>query len=428
MWDDEINKRIKDAADQYHPAYDENAWDKMNVLLDQHLPVKDKRRRKYFLIPFIALLAGGAFFIIYNKQNSSLRKNSQKAETKATAPATQLPQQKSSSTVVISSPANAKPLPGLNSISASTTNGPGNELKNSNGNRRKNEKGETNATVTIASIENSADTQSNGEKNLKTNEQPGLHENTASETIIVNNQDIKKEIADAKKDSAISEDVAGKQNTKKQEGTEQTVKISKSFRNNFAIDFSAGPDVSSVGFDKTGKIAINYGAGISYGLSARFTLHTGFFVAQKIYSADKYQYHMPPGGYNADYLYSIGADCKVYEIPITVSYNFGKTKNHQWFASAGLSSYLMKKESYDYFYKYPSGNTYTKSWSISNENQNYFSVLDLSAGYQYLFSKRAALLIEPYLKLPVSGVGAGKVKLNSGGVLFTYRLKPFYKK
>jgi hypothetical protein len=428
MWDDEINKRIKDAADQYHPAYDENAWDKMKVLLDQHLPVKDKRRRKYFLIPFIALLVGGAFYIIYHNQTNSPTKNSQETETKNRASATQLPRQKSSTAVVTSLPESAKPLPGLNSTSSLVTNGFDNELKNSNGNRRINEKGEANATVTIASIENGADTEKNREKNLKTNEQPGLNENTSSETTIVNTPDIKKEIADTKKDSAITEDVAGNRNTKNQNRGTQTAKTSKSFRNNFAIDFSAGPDVSSIGFDKTGKIAINYGAGISYALSARFTLHTGFFVAQKIYSADKYQYHMPSGGSNVDYLYNVDANCKVYEIPLTVSYNFGKTKNHQWFASAGLSSYLMKKESYEYYYKYPSGNTYTKSWSISNQNQHYFSVLDLSAGYQYLFSKKASLLVEPYLKLPVSGVGAGKVKLNSGGILFTFRLKPFYKK
>ena len=71
MWDDEINKKIKDAADQYHPAYDENAWDKMELLLDQHLPVEKKRKRKYFLIPLLALLLGSSFFIIYYKHSNS---------------------------------------------------------------------------------------------------------------------------------------------------------------------------------------------------------------------------------------------------------------------------------------------------------------------------------------------------------------------
>ena len=88
----------------------------------------------------------------------------------------------------------------------------------------------------------------------------------------------------------------------------------------------------------------------------------------------------------------------------------------------------MKKESYDYYYKYPSGYVDTKSWSISNKNQHYFAILDISAGYQYYFNKRISLIGEPYLKIPMEGVGAGKVKLNSGGILFTLSVKPFYKK
>jgi hypothetical protein len=34
-------------------------------------------------------------------------------------------------------------------------------------------------------------------------------------------------------------------------------------------------------------------------------------------------------------------------------------------------------------------------------------------------------MVEPYFKLPLSGVGFGKVKLNSGGVLVTAVIKPF---
>jgi len=45
MWDEEINKKIKEAADQYHPAYDEEAWGKMEKLLDKHLPQKKDWRR-----------------------------------------------------------------------------------------------------------------------------------------------------------------------------------------------------------------------------------------------------------------------------------------------------------------------------------------------------------------------------------------------
>ena len=32
---DDFDKKIKEAAEHHHPAYDEKAWDKMEKLLDQ---------------------------------------------------------------------------------------------------------------------------------------------------------------------------------------------------------------------------------------------------------------------------------------------------------------------------------------------------------------------------------------------------------
>jgi hypothetical protein len=116
----------------------------------------------------------------------------------------------------------------------------------------------------------------------------------------------------------------------------------------------------------------------------------------------------------------------VYEIPVSVSYNFGNSKKQNWFVSTGLSSYLMKSESYDYFYKYTyTGPTLNKKWTIEDENKHYFSVLTLSGGYQRSLSKHLSILVEPYIKLPFSGVGYGKVKLNSAGLLFSIGFKPF---
>jgi hypothetical protein len=443
MWDDEINKRIKDAADQYHPAYDENAWDKMELLLDQHLPIEKKRRRKYFLIPLISLLAGGALFFIFYFQNNSPAKNSGKTQSNNNITATNnnitttQSQEKSSAAIVSSPSSTAKTATALtlNEQPGGVTKSSNNQLKNSDNTSVEsitnktnvNRSGKTSSTVVQPSVETETNIAANTGKNSITDRQQNpAKESAIAETpaTVINSP----EINQAKKDTVNAKKLATASNIKEPAAKKKLTTKDKSFNNNFAISLSAGPDVSSVGFDKTGRIAINFGLGIRYSLSQQFTLRTGFYKSEKIYSVNKDQYQGASGGNNTEYLYNIDANCKVYEIPVTVSYNFGKAKNHQWFASAGLSSYLMKKESYDYYYKYPNGNMYTKSWSIANQNQHYFSVLDLSAGYEYLFSKRASLLAEPYLKIPLSGIGAGKVKLNSGGILFTFILKPFYKK
>ena len=86
----------------------------------------------------------------------------------------------------------------------------------------------------------------------------------------------------------------------------------------------------------------------------------------------------------------------------------------------------MNTEKYKYFYKYTStGPTVSKERTFNNENDHFFSVLTLSAGYRRQLSKSMFLTAEPYLKLPLSGVGFGKVKLNSTGVLFTFGITPF---
>ena len=79
MWDEEINmKIIKDAADQYHPAYDDTAWAKMEQLLDVHLPRKKDRRRIIYFLPLVFLLAGVILFVIFHNETKLFFENFRK--------------------------------------------------------------------------------------------------------------------------------------------------------------------------------------------------------------------------------------------------------------------------------------------------------------------------------------------------------------
>ena len=66
---DNFDKKIKEAAEQHHPAYDENAWRKMESLLNQHLP-QEKNRRRFFLLAFTVLLVGGGAFILLSRPHA----------------------------------------------------------------------------------------------------------------------------------------------------------------------------------------------------------------------------------------------------------------------------------------------------------------------------------------------------------------------
>ena len=207
-------------------------------------------------------------------------------------------------------------------------------------------------------------------------------------------------------------------------------KNKNSFLNNLFFTVSAGPDFSTVGTEDLGKVKPVVGVGIGYQLTRKFSLRTGFYTARKVYTADPYDYH-PPYNVWAAYpnLKDIEANCKVYEIPVTIDYTFSENKKQGWFVSTGLSTFLMKEERYVYHYKPNSSPTYvTYTKRINNQNKHYFSVLDFSGGYTRHLNKNFSLRAEPYAKFALGGVGYGKVKLNGGGVLVSAIMRPFARK
>jgi len=56
----------------------------------------------------------------------------------------------------------------------------------------------------------------------------------------------------------------------------------------------------------------------------------------------------------------------------------------------------------------------------TNANQSYFGVASISATYKFKpTNQNIRFGIEPYAKLPLGGVGEGKVKLKSSGIALT---------
>lgn len=455
---DQFDKKIKEAADHHHPAYDEQAWAKMEKMLNKHLPQKedDRRRFVFFLLLFLGL--GGAGLIVAKswKGRKSIAATKQSVQQKLPAVPSVSPEifkevpenyktNEKNSGQVITSIVIDNNKPGANPSDIK-------QAENWEISSTKKKSGVTN-TSGISSPDSKAKNNELAMNVDKNKEQPvdktviesdkktkEFQESKTSEPV-TNVPVIKKRVDEPASTNAIptlsadktainekskiayekKEDSAIAQNNEK-------MKKNKTKKNNsFFFNLSTGPDVSFAGNDKLGKMKFFAGAGLGYTFNNRVTIRTGFYSGRKIYTASPGAYHAPASFYTYyPYLEKIDADCKVYEIPLSISYNFGQKEKRNWFVSAGLSSYLMKKETYNYFYKYTAtGPTQSRKWTIDNENKHYFSTFTLSGGYQRNISKSISVMLEPYIKLPLSGVGYGKVKLNSGGVLFSIGIKPF---
>jgi hypothetical protein len=64
---------------------------------------------------------------------------------------------------------------------------------------------------------------------------------------------------------------------------------------------------------------------------------------------------------------------------------------------------------------------------METDGKNWFSVLNLSVGYERQVSRNFSVQAEPFFKQPLSGVGFGKVKLNTTGIFLSVKYKPMKK-
>lgn len=428
MRDEENDKKLRDAAENFHPAFDENAWKKMEKMLDENLPKEKDRKKILFFLPFILMLAGFIFYIfLYKNGNVHFHQSNVNENTTANTKASKdiLPERKTINSINTDANSNEKTkTSSAIDIHRNQTIGIADNIKAANDIVSKENKNKISVNP-VSSEQGSSNTLNSGKSSLDSKP------TNSSSSVSVNNGD--EEINDSKIDKkqqekkdilpAISQTSATKPDQKK---AKQKVKKQNAFADNFTIGFSAGPGVSAVGIHQ-GKVTLDLGISAGYRFWSRFEVQSGLFISKKIYSATPDQYTLPAGT-SYYYLQKINANCNVIDIPLMADYYFDQKDKHAWIISAGFSSYLMKKENYNYFYKTPAGITYNKDRTIFNQNKHFFSVLDLSVGYEYLLDKHFSLGAQPYVDLPLTGIGDGRVKLKSAGILITIKAKPFLKK
>ncbi len=437
MWFDELNKRMQEGENRDYSPHPEKSWNEMEVLLEKHLPQEKKRRRFIFLLfPILLGLGIATYFVISRKaqpddlpttlntgtKNSSPSPHATKeASTTPASPGAKevdrvdLPEQlekqyQSELNPVIETrpvvhyknlkkPVEAKadnstlaftqPVASGNPINTGTpVHSPGQK---------------PNPTPDPSSITSDLNQKINDDNSDKSTEK--VIENSSN--LITNEQP---EPSDS---AAITENVT------------PLKKSTSSFGEKFSVNFSAGPDISAVSVDRLGRMQLQYGIGLTYALNKNLVVRTGFYAGDKKYNADSASYKMP---YPINNLEKVEADCFVYEIPLSLIYHFNQVKKHNWFLAGSVSSYIMKRETYGYYYNNNWGQSQYYDRTYKNENSHLFSVVGVSGGYRYHLSNQLTLLAEPYIKFPVSGIGVGKVKLNNAGVLFTVGYKPFSKK
>ncbi len=193
-----------------------------------------------------------------------------------------------------------------------------------------------------------------------------------------------------------------------------------------AISVLGAPDVNSVSSWNNGQVGSTVALQLSLRLTSRLSITTGAAYGKK-------PYHSTFAQYSSNYTRPIQptdvmADCRVLDVPLNINYQLYNKGSNRFAVGTGLSSYFMLSERYQFNYAANSGIS-PYNLNISGQNQHILGVLNLNATYERRLNSKFGIIAQPYLKLPLTGIGNGQVGLRSTGVAigFNWNIDPFRK-
>ena len=162
-------------------------------------------------------------------------------------------------------------------------------------------------------------------------------------------------------------------------------------------------------------------------MNTRLSFETGIIWNKKSYSSegknfsmDKVGSAMPAGMIIND----LESRSSLIEIPVKAKYDFFRKRNSNFFIAGGVSSYIMTTEKNKY--NVTMNGTHEKVSGVYEKN-NYGipAVANFSFGFEQSISRIVNIRVEPFLKVPLRGMGVGRLPVTSAGlqVGITSRLK-----
>jgi hypothetical protein len=195
---------------------------------------------------------------------------------------------------------------------------------------------------------------------------------------------------------------------------------------NLQLGLILAPDFTSVNSLAGNKAGSTVGLTLDYQFANHWYIGSGLLLDRKNYAARAQDYHAPRDFYQnnifAGHLDYVKGTFEMLEIPLNLRYDFSVSGSTLFFASAGVSSYVMTTENSGMY-----GNSWGRSyqpWDVPGKHSYLFAASTLSLGVETGLSNSLSLLIAPYMKIPTRGVGYGQVQMSSVGINFALKLSP----
>ena len=186
--------------------------------------------------------------------------------------------------------------------------------------------------------------------------------------------------------------------------------------NGFYAGVITGPDFSKVKSGSFKGPGLSAGILAGYKINKSFFIETGFTRGTKYYSSEgiffnKASASMPDGMI----VNNLESRSRILEIPLKIGYLFYRKRNTNIFVAAGIAAYIMTKEKNNYNIT-ENGNPGKMVGLYEKSNFKMPAAFSVSAGWEHHLSGLLKIRIEPYLKLPMQGIGVGKLPVTSAGI------------
>ncbi|MCB0570952.1 MAG: hypothetical protein KDC66_14350 [Phaeodactylibacter sp.] len=195
-----------------------------------------------------------------------------------------------------------------------------------------------------------------------------------------------------------------------------SVKDDENINHALVLGLLAAGETASSGLDDFSRINLKFGGQVEYRYAGRYSTSLGLNYIRMWYEAGEGEY-VPPKGFWTRQIapQSTEGVCRILEIPVLVGYYPKGITASGFYARAGLTSYIMLREYYHYYYDLPDPDL-IRHWGTKEDSRHWLGIGHFSAGFQQKIGGRFFLQAAPYLQVPLTGVGHGNVHLWSAGL------------
>ena len=432
---DNIDALFRAGAERGQFTFREDAWDD----LDQRLDRRAARRRVGYWSGAVLLLAmlGGALYWFALRNDEAFSASNAPAVAQRTAqeiPATPIADAKRNTTTTVDTPTSAELTPLTPAVDRETVAEEANRAENiattirsapdsvassSRAIAGKEQAGTDNGTVPppVVAVGNHTSSQTDGALRNSMTDAENTATSSTSETAAASEGT--KTHASWAALEMVPHRWTAVQAAKTQEQLDplETSPLKKRDRGTFALTATGSVEMSGAGSPfRYQRRGYTVGVQAEYLFAKRFSVDAGFLYTRRQYTTEGDNYTARPGFWvDGIAPQMVDGDLSIYEIPVQFRFYPNGYRANGFFLGAGVSTYLVEREWYDFTYENPTDESML-GWGQEGVCRHVFDILNFTAGYQWRTTDRSMLRLAPYYNLPLTGIGDGKMSMQSAGV------------